>query len=138
MFPPNSKILIVDDMPTIVDLLKIQLKALGFKNVSEAYDGEEALNFMIQHTTARSPVDLIISDWNMPKMTGLDFLKRVRSSPEWNNIPFILLTSESERDQVTEAVLAGVTNYIVKPFTSKLLEEKLKSSWLKYQQARKK
>jgi two-component system, chemotaxis family, chemotaxis protein CheY len=131
MFPTNSKILIVDDMPTIVDLLKIQLKALGYKNISEAYDGEEALNYIVQNTTVRSPIDLIISDWNMPKMTGLDLLKRIRMSPEWSKTPFILLTSESERDQVTEAVLAGVTNYIVKPFTSKLLEEKLKSAWLK-------
>lgn len=137
MYPPSSKILIVDDMPTIVDLLKIQLKALGFRFIYEANDGDEALQFLSRHYAARGDIDLIISDWNMPKLSGLDFLKKVRATPEWNKIPFILLTSEGERDQVTEAVLAGVTSYILKPFTTKLLENKLKAAWFKTSEPKK-
>jgi len=131
MYPPNTKILIVDDMPTIVDLLKIQLKALGFRFIYEANNGEEALQFMSKHYAGRGEIDLIISDWNMPNVTGLEFLKLIRATPEWSKMPFILLTSEGEREQVTEAVLAGVTSYILKPFTTKILEDKLKAAWLK-------
>lgn len=131
MYSPTSKILIVDDMPTIVDLLKIQLKALGFRFIYEANDGDQAIQFLNRHFAARGEIDLIISDWNMPNVSGLEFLKLVRSTPEWKKIPFILLTSEGEREQVTEAVLAGVTSYILKPFTTKILEDKLKAAWLK-------
>jgi two-component system chemotaxis response regulator CheY len=132
MFPPSTRILIADDMPTIRDLVKNQLKAMGFKNIIEAADGEQALNLLIQYNTPNSAIELVISDWNMPKMTGLEFLKQVRASDEWANLPFVLLTSESERDQVTEAILAGVSQYIVKPFAAKAFEEKLKGVWAKH------
>lgn len=134
MFPPNTKILVADDMPTIRDLVKGQLKAMGYKNILEAADGEQALNLLIQHNTSGNQIELVISDWNMPKMTGLEFLKQVRASQEWSNLPFILLTSESERDQVTEAILAGVSQYVVKPFAAKAFEEKLKGVWAKHNQ----
>ena len=132
MIPADTKILIADDMPTIRDLVKNQLKAMGFKNIVEAADGEQALNLLIQYNTPGSAIELVISDWNMPKMTGLEFLKQVRASDEWANLPFILLTSESERDQVTEAILAGVSQYVVKPFAAKAFEEKLKGVWNKH------
>lgn len=132
MFPPNTRILIADDMPTIRDLVKNQLKAMGFKTIIEAADGEQALNLLIQYNTPSSAIELVISDWNMPKMTGLELLKQVRASDEWANLPFVLLTSESERDQVTEAILAGVSQYIVKPFAAKAFEEKLKGVWAKH------
>lgn len=137
MFAPNTKILIADDMPTIRDLVKSQLKALGFKNVVEAADGEQALNLLIQHNTPGNQIELVISDWNMPKMSGLEFLKQVRASQDWAQLPFVLLTSESERDQVTEAILAGVSQYVVKPFAAKAFEEKLKGVWAKHNQAKK-
>lgn len=132
MFPPETRILIVDDMPTIRDLVKTQLKAMGFKNLTEAADGEQAMQLLIAATRGGAPIQLVVSDWNMPKMTGLEFLKQVRASEDWANLPFMLLTSEAERDQVTEAILAGVSQYVVKPFAAKAFEEKLKSVWTKH------
>ncbi|MBX2994753.1 MAG: response regulator [Bdellovibrionaceae bacterium] len=131
MFPPTTKILVVDDMPTIRDLVKNQLRAMGFKNIVEAADGEVALNTVISQAAAGTPIELIVSDWNMPKMTGLEFLKQIRASDQFAKLPFILLTSESERDQVTEAIMAGVSQYVVKPFAAKAFEEKLKGVWAK-------
>lgn len=134
MFPPETRILIADDMPTIRDLVKSQLKAMGFKNILESADGEQAMASLISNNGAGTPIQLVISDWNMPKMTGLELLKQVRASSEWANLPFVLLTSESERDQVTEAILAGVSQYVVKPFAAKVFEEKLKGVWAKHNQ----
>ncbi len=132
MFPSETKILVIDDMPSIRDLVKNTLKAMGFKNIVEAGDGEEGLKVLMQNNVAGSQIQLVISDWNMPKMKGLDLLKQVRATAEWVNLPFVLLTSESERDQVTEAVLAGVSQYIVKPFSAKIFEDKLKAAWTKH------
>lgn len=132
MFSPDTRILVADDMPTIRDLVKAQLKNMGFKTILEAADGEHAMNLLISNKQAGNPIQLVISDWNMPKMTGLELLKQVRASAEWTNLPFILLTSESERDQVTEAILAGVSQYVVKPFAAKIFEEKLKGVWAKH------
>ena len=132
MFPPDTRILVIDDMPSIRDLVKNQLKAMGFKNVQEASDGEEALRILIQQNTPNNSIQLVISDWNMPHMKGIDLLKQVRSNAEWANLPFVLLTSEAERDQVTEAVLAGASQYIVKPFSAKVFEDKLKTAFQKH------
>lgn len=132
MFPQTTKILIIDDMPTIRDLVKNQLRAMGYKNLIEAQDGEQALNLLIQNNQPGQKIELVISDWNMPKMSGLELLKQVRASDDWKQLPFVLLTSESERDQVTEAILAGVSQYMVKPFTGKSFEEKLKGVWTKH------
>ena len=132
MFAPTTRILVIDDMPSIRELVKNHLKAMGYKNILEAQDGEEGLKALIQQNSSGSPVELVICDWNMPKMKGLDLLKQVRATAEWQNLPFVLLTSESEREQVTEAVLAGVSQYIVKPFAVKIFEEKLKTVWAKH------
>lgn len=132
MFPLETRILVIDDMPSIRDLVKNTLKAMGFKNIQEAGDGEEGLKVLMQTNNPGSAIQLVISDWNMPKMKGLDLLKHVRATAEWQNLPFVLLTSESERDQVTEAVLAGVSQYIVKPFSAKIFEDKLKAAWTKH------
>lgn len=132
MFPLDSRILIADDVPSIRDLVKSQMKALGFKHIIEVGDGEQALQVLTNNQMAGTPIQLVISDWNMPKMTGLELLRQVRASSKWANLPFVLLTSESERDQVTEAILAGVSQYIVKPFAAKTFEEKLKGVWAKH------
>ncbi|MBK9321728.1 MAG: response regulator [Bdellovibrionaceae bacterium] len=132
MFPPETRILVVDDMPSIRDLVKSHLKAMGFKHIQEAGDGEEALRLLIQSNTPSSKIQLVISDWNMPNMKGIDLLKHVRTNAEWTNLPFVLLTSEAERDQVTEAVLAGASQYIVKPFSAKIFEDKLKTAFQKH------
>ena len=133
MFPLETRILVVDDMPIMRDLVKTQLRAMGYQNLLEAEDGEEALMKVLESDREGKPVQLIISDWKMPNLTGLDFLKQVRSSQRYKNLPFILLTSESEKDQATEAILAGVSQYIVKPFQPKSLEDKLKAVWKKHQ-----
>jgi two-component system chemotaxis response regulator CheY len=135
MFPADTRILIVDDMPSIRDLVKNQLKGMGFKHIQEAGDGEEALRILIQNNTPANSIQLVISDWNMPHMKGIDFLKHVRATAEWTNLPFVLLTSEAERDQVTEAVLAGASQYIVKPFSAKVFEDKLKTAYQKHHKA---
>ncbi len=132
MFPLDTRILILDDMPSIRELVKNHLKSMGFKNISEAEDGEEGLKLLIQQNSVGQAFQLVISDWNMPKMKGLELLKQVRASQEFANLPFVLLTSESERDQVTEAVLAGVSQYVVKPFSAKIFEDKLKVAWQKH------
>ncbi|MBO9665637.1 MAG: response regulator [Bdellovibrio sp.] len=132
MFPPETRILVIDDMPSIRDLVKNTLKTMGYKNLQEAGDGEEGLKILMQLNSTGTNIQLVICDWNMPKMKGLDLLKHVRATAEWTNLPFVLLTSESERDQVTEAVLAGVSQYIVKPFSAKIFEDKLKAAWQKH------
>ena len=132
MFPPETRILVADDMPTIRELVKNQLKGIGFKNVVEASDGEAAMNVLVSNQNAGTPIQLVVSDWNMPKMTGLELLKQVRASADWAQLPFVLLTSESERDQVTEAILGRVSQYLVKPFAAKVFEEKLKGVWAKH------
>ena len=132
MIPSDVKVLVVDDMPTIRELVKNQLKIMNIKNVVEAGDGEQALSLLVAHDSSSEKVRLVICDWNMPKMTGMEFLKQCRASDEWKNLAFVLLTSESERDHVTEAILAGVSQYIVKPFTGKAFEEKVNQAWNKH------
>lgn len=132
MFPNTTRFLVVDDMPTMREVIKSQLRAMNFRNVLEASDGDEALSKVVIGYQSGEPIDMIISDWNMPKMNGLDFLKQIRASEKFCNLPFLLLTSESEKDQVTEAILAGVNQYIVKPFQPKAFEEKLKAVWFKF------
>lgn len=132
MFPPETRILVIDDMPSIRDLVKAQLKTMGYKTIWEAQDGEEGLEFLHKQLKDGEPVELVISDWNMPKLKGLELLKKVRASAEFKDLPFVLLTSEAEREQVTEAVLSGVSQYIVKPFSAKIFEDKLKTVWDKH------
>ncbi len=132
MFPIETRILVIDDMPSIRDLVKNHLKAMGYKNLIEAGDGEQGHRMLVQEKGAGKPVQLVISDWNMPVMNGLDLLKMLRKTPEWQNLPFVILTSEAEREQVTEAILAGVSQYVVKPFAGKIFEDKLKAAWQKH------
>ena len=127
MANPNTKFLVVDDFSTMRRIVRNLLKELGYSNVDEAEDGAMGLSKL-----KTGDYEFVVSDWNMPKMTGLEFLKQVRASSEWAQLPFVLLTSESERDQVTEAILAGVSQYVVKPFAAKIFEEKLKGVWAKH------
>ncbi len=132
MFPLETRILVIDDMPSIRDLVKNHLKAIGYKNLFEAGDGDQGHKMLIHQKNAGNPVQLVISDWNMPVMNGLDLLKMLRKTSEWQNLPFVILTSEAEREQVTEAILAGVSQYVVKPFAGKIFEDKLKAAWQKH------
>ena len=116
----SIKILIVDDFATMRRILKNILKQLGFKNLVEADDGTTAWEVL-----EGQRVDLIISDWNMPKMTGLELLKKVRASDTFKGLPFLMVTAEAQKQNVIEAVQAGVSNYVVKPFTAEAISEKL-------------
>lgn len=135
MFPLETRILVIDDMPSIRDLVKNTLRGMGYKNFQEAEDGEEGLKTLEKLHNGDQSIQLVISDWNMPKMKGLELLKHVRATENFKSLPFVLLTSESERDQVTEAVLAGVSQYIVKPFSAKIFEDKLKAAYAKHNKA---
>jgi two-component system chemotaxis response regulator CheY len=131
MFPLQTSILIVDDMSSLRDLLKAYLRRIGFRNISEAEDGRIAYQALLAAKAGGAPFELVISDWNMPNLDGLELLKLVRSSNEWKNLPFLLLTTESEKAKVLEAVLANVSNYMVKPVEEDMLKEKLKKVWEK-------
>ena len=121
MFSPSTKILIVDDMKTMRRLVRKACEGLGFSVIDEAEDGQKAW----EKVQAEGNFELILSDWNMPNCTGLDFLKRVRADSRFKSLPFILLTAEAEAQQISEAIAAGVTQYIIKPFTADTLQEKL-------------
>jgi two-component system chemotaxis response regulator CheY len=116
----NIKILIVDDFATMRKVIRNILKQVQFENVVEAEDGAVALNIL-----KSQKIDFVISDWNMPNMTGYDLLKAVRADPEIGKTPFLMITAESLQENVVAAVKAGVSNYIVKPFTAETLNEKI-------------
>ncbi len=118
--PSKMKVLVVDDFATMRRILKNILTQLGYKKIIEADDGTTALDILKQEK-----IDLIISDWNMPKMTGLDLLKNVRGNPDMASIPFIMVTAEAQQDNIILAVKAKVSQYIVKPFTADILGEKI-------------
>lgn len=130
MFPTHIKILICDDMPTIRDMVGSELRRLGYTQHVSAPDGADAWK-IYSEALERDPFGMIISDWNMPKLTGIEFLKKVRSHDVGANTPFILLTAEGQKEQVLDAISAGVTQYILKPFSSKSFEDKLKAAWQK-------
>ncbi|MCA1905425.1 MAG: chemotaxis response regulator CheY [Desulfarculus sp.] len=116
----KMKVLVVDDFSTMRRIVKNILRQLGFENIVEADDGETAVRKL---ETER--IDFVISDWNMPKMSGLELLKWVRSHEEFKDLPFLMVTAEAQKENVLEAVKAKVSNYIVKPFTAETLSEKI-------------
>lgn len=117
----DMKILIVDDFSTMRRILKGALKQMDLRNIIEAEDGNLALK-----TLKQEKIDLILADWNMPNMNGLELLKAVRGDETLKEIPFIMITAEGQKDNVMEAVKAGVSNYLIKPFTPETLNEKIK------------
>lgn len=117
----NMKILVVDDFQTMRRIVINLLKQLGFSNVVEAGDGKEAL----EKIQSSDEIDLVISDWNMPNMTGIDLLKELRGNDKYKALPFIMVTAEGKKENVIAAVHAGVSNYVVKPFNAATLKEKL-------------
>jgi len=113
----RMNILVVDDMDSMVSVIKACLANLGAKKVNTAANGAEAWK-MLQHQR----IHLILSDWDMPKMTGLELLKKVRSSVDHCDIPFLLITATHDRDKVLSAIQTGVNEYVAKPFEAKELE----------------
>ncbi|MDH4301050.1 MAG: chemotaxis response regulator CheY [Nitrospira sp.] len=117
---PNLKILVVDDMATMRRIVKNILKQLGFPNCEEAENGQEALQKLRGETYG-----FVVSDWNMPVMTGIDMLRAIRTDENLKAIPVLMVTAEAQQSNLIEAVQAGVSNYIVKPFTAETMQEKL-------------
>lgn len=116
----NMKILIVDDFSTMRRIIKNLLRDLGFTNTQEADDGNSALPLL-----KASDFDFLITDWNMPGMTGIDLLKAVRADDKLKTLPVLMVTAEAKREQIIEAAQAGVNGYVVKPFTAQALKEKI-------------
>ncbi|MBI4714878.1 MAG: chemotaxis response regulator CheY [Nitrospirae bacterium] len=116
----NMKVLVVDDFSTMRRIVKNILRQLGFSNIEEAEDGNGALAKLRQ-----DHFGLVVTDWNMPNMTGLDLVKAIRADAGIKDIPILMVTAEAKKENVVEAIQAGVNNYVVKPFTPETLREKL-------------
>lgn len=116
----SMRILVVDDFQTMRRIIINLLRQLGFTNVVEAADGKQALE-----KVKDDKIELVVSDWNMPNMSGMEFLKELRADDEYKSLPFIMVTAEGKKENVIAAVQAGVNNYIVKPFNAATLKEKL-------------
>lgn len=114
------KILVVDDFSTMRRIIRNLLRDLGFENVSEADDGNTALPML-----RRGGFDFLVTDWNMPGMTGMELLQEVRADDGLNSLPVLMVTAEAKREQIIAAAQAGVNGYIVKPFTAVTLKEKI-------------
>ena len=114
------KVLVVDDFSTMRRILKNILKQIGYSDIEEAEDGNSALARLRQ-----GGFGLVVSDWNMPNMTGLDLLKAIRADNALNNMPVLMVTAEAKKENVMDAIKAGVNNYVVKPFTADILKEKI-------------
>jgi len=116
----DMKILIVDDFSTMRRIIKNLLRDLGFTNTQEADDGTTALPML-----RAGDFDFLVTDWNMPGMTGIELLKHVRADAKLVSLPVLMVTAEAKRDQIVEAAQAGVNGYVVKPFTAQVLKEKI-------------
>lgn len=114
------RVLIVDDFSTMRRIIKNLLSDLGFTNSVEAEDGHSALSVLRQDA-----VELVITDWNMPGMSGIELLRAIRADPAFQTLPVLMVTAEAKREQIIQAAQAGVNGYIIKPFTAQTLEEKL-------------
>lgn len=118
----NMRILVVDDYSTMRRIVRGILRRLGFNNLEEAEEGRSALKKLQEE-----PFELIICDWNMPIMTGLELLKTVRADDNLKHIPFLMVTAEAKKENIIDAIQAGVSNYVVKPFTEDVLAQKLEA-----------
>ena len=125
MFPPRTKFLVVDDMSTFRAMVKQSLIDLGFKNVMEASNGNDAFDLLNDAEVKLAAFDIVLCDWNMPKMSGIDLLKKVRAEQWGTKLPFVMLTAEAELEKVKEALDHQVTGYIVKPVSANTLKDKL-------------
>ena len=116
----NMRVLVVDDFSTMRRIIKNILRQLGMNNIVEADDGTTAWEVL-----NKDRIDFVVSDWNMPKMTGIELLRKVRASEEFSDLPFLMVTAEAQQENIIEAVQAKVSNYIVKPFTAETLGQKI-------------
>ncbi len=122
----RMKVLVVDDFATMRKIVRNILKQIGFEDITEAEDGSVALRLI-----KSEPVGLVVTDWNMPNMSGLDLLREIRQNPQTAHLPVLMVTAEGLKENVMDAVKAGVNNYVVKPFTAEVLQEKIETIFRK-------
>jgi len=134
MFPQTTLFLVVDDMEPLRRVVRATLKNLGYINVLEASSGLQALQVLEKTFMIGKPVNVILSDWQMPGMTGIELLEVVRTTEQYAHLPFLMITAEGQREQIIAAIQGGVSSYLVKPISPAALEDKLKAVWLKMQQ----
>ena len=120
MLDTSIKVLVVDDMSTMRRIVKNVLKQIGYSDILEAENGQDALTKL-----KAGGFGLVVSDWNMPVMPGIELLRSVRADADLKSLPFLMVTAEAQKENIIEAVQAGVSNYVVKPFTADALLEKL-------------
>lgn len=132
MFAKETQILIVDDSFNIRRIINDSLRSLGFSRIITAEDANEGYTKLSQLSSTPTPVDLVLSDLNMPGPSGLDLLKQIRGTEKFKQLPFILITTESEKGVVIEAAVAGVSAYIVKPFNIETLGKRLLEAYKKH------
>ncbi len=121
MVDANMKFLVVDDFSTMRRIVRNLLKELGFTNIVEAEDGVDALSKL-----KAGDIQFVVSDWNMPNMTGIELLRAIRKDPALKHLPVLMVTAEAKKENIIEAAQAGASGYIVKPFTAATMDEKLK------------
>lgn len=122
----RMKVLVVDDFATMRKIVRNILKQIGFDNLIEAEDGQAALQVL-----KNDNIGLVVTDWNMPNMTGLELLEKIRTDPKTAHLPVLMVTAEGLKENVVAAVKAGVNNYVVKPFTAEILQEKIEQIFKK-------
>jgi two-component system, chemotaxis family, chemotaxis protein CheY len=131
MINTGIKVLVVDDMSTMRRIVKNVLRQIGFSDIVEAENGQDALTKL-----KAGGFGLVVSDWNMPVMQGLELLRAVRADAELKALPFLMVTAEAQKENLIEAVQAGVSNYVVKPFTAEVLQGKLEKIFANVQPAK--
>ncbi len=129
MFPLQTPILLAEDTEITRVIVHKMLYNLGFLNVHEVKDGKEAQDKIEAAIKLKKPYELLIIDWNMPEVTGLTLLRKLRSDPRTESVPFVMLTTNKQKHQVLEAIRSGVTTYLSKPFSVEVLRDKLKETW---------
>jgi two-component system chemotaxis response regulator CheY len=122
----SIKVLVADDFATMRKIVRNVLKQIGFEDIVEAEDGTTALQIL-----KNEEIGLVVTDWNMPNMSGLELLQHIRKNPATAKVPVLMVTAEGLKENVLEAVKAGVNNYVVKPFTAEVLQEKIEAIFRK-------
>lgn len=131
MIDTGMKVLVVDDMSTMRRIVKNVLRQIGFSDIMEAENGQDALTKL-----KAGGFGLVVSDWNMPVMQGIELLRAVRADAELKTLPFLMVTAEAQKENLIEAVQAGFSNYVVKPFTAEVLQGKLEKIFANVQPAK--
>jgi two-component system, chemotaxis family, chemotaxis protein CheY len=132
MFPTNAKFLVIDDYSSMRIMVKQILTDLGYSKIEEADNGKSGLEKIKAAIEAGEPFNCIISDWNMPVISGIELLRAIRSVNELKNLPFILVTAEGEQPNVVEAAKLGVSGYVMKPFSPAIVAENLKRAYARF------